>query len=99
MAFNFAYLSKIGQSQQIDPTYNAATGDVQGALPTWWNYNASSTGSNESAATVEASGYFNGAKGYMKQGDVIYVYTNDPGYHFLNVASNNGTTVTTAVIV
>jgi len=32
-------------------------------------------------------------------GDVIYVYSNDPGYHFLNVATNSSGTVTTAQIV
>jgi len=99
MAFSFQYLAKVGQSQQYDRTYNPATGDAAAPIPQMWMYNASSTGANASAAAVETSGYFNGASGYLLQGDVIYVYTNDPGYHFLNVATNSSGTVTTAAIV
>ncbi len=63
-----------------------------------WTYNASVTGSNESAATVEGAGYFLGANGYLKVGDIIFVSCNDPVTHVLNVATNTGAALTTAVV-
>lgn len=99
MAFSLQYLAKVGLSLQYDKTYNPATGASAAPIPQMWMYNASSGGANDSTATVEGSGYFNGANGYLGVGDVIYVYTNNPGYHFLNVATNSSGTVTTAAIV
>lgn len=99
MAFALQYLSRGEQTQQYDKTYNSATGNTTAPIPSIWYYNASATGSNDNAAAVEAANYFDGVVGYMVVGDLIYAITNDPGFHLLNVATNNGTHVTTAVLV
>jgi hypothetical protein len=99
MAFELQYLSRNEQTQQYDKTYNSATGNVQGPIPAIWCYNASASGSNDDATAVEAANYFNGAVGYLVVGDLIYAFTNDPGYHLLAVATNNGTNVTVATLL
>ena len=99
MAFSLNFLARIEIAQnQFDQTYNPATGST-GAATGGWTYNASALGANDNTAATQAADYFLGAKGYLKAGDFIYVLSNDPGYHFLNVAVNNGVTVTTAQIV
>jgi len=98
MAFDLMYLAKDSQSQQYDKSYNSNCGDSAAPIPQGWKYNASAAGANNSTAQTQASGYFDGASGYLSVGDVIYVYSNDPGYHFLNVATNSSGTVTTAQI-
>lgn len=99
MAFGLQYLQRAEISVDLNKISNPVEGQVTGAGPSLWMYNASNThGSNDSAATVEGAGYFLAAKGYLSVGDVVYVFTNDPGYHLLAVASNTGTALTTAVI-
>ena len=99
MAFSFNYLSRLEATQQLDPAYNSATGVTTSPCPKMFTYNASAGGANASTAQTQASGYFNGALGYLNVGDAIYVVSNDPGYHLIYVATNNGTTVTTTQIV
>jgi hypothetical protein len=99
MAFGFQWLSKVEQSQVYEKTHNSSIGDVTSPIPTQWMYNASATGSNDASAAVQGVGYFNGANGYMKIGDVIYINTNDPAVHFIWVSNNAGGVVTTTQIV
>lgn len=99
MAFSLQYLKKVSQTEQFDPAYNSNCGMASFRGIQLWTYDANSTGSNDSAATVEASGYFNGALGYLAVGDVIFLDSNDPAGHILRVATNNGTTVTTTATV
>lgn len=57
-----------------------------------WNYKTSDT-----EATVEASGYFNSVAGHLSVGDFINVYYSSAAdANILRVATNDGTTVTTA---
>ena len=99
MAFSLQYFAKVGQSQQYDKTYNSGCGDSAAPIPQIWVYNGSAAAGNASTAQSQASGYFNGASGYLSVGDIIYVLSNDPGYHIINVATNSAGTVTTAQIV
>ena len=100
MAFNFNYLSRAQDTQTYEKSHTAVSGVVTGPVCSLWMYNATSTGSNESAATIEGANYFLGAIGYMKVGDMIMVSTNDPASHILNISVNNGTTtISTAVVV
>jgi hypothetical protein len=99
MAFGLQYLSRIEQSQQPDPTYNSATGNVQGAIPKIWSFNAAATAANNSTAQTQAAAYFDGAVGYLAVGDLIWVVSNDPGYHLIYIATNNGVTTTTVQLV
>ncbi len=99
MAAGLQYLAKVSQSQELDKTYNSATGDVGSAMPQMWMYNASAGGSDEASATVQGANYFDFALGYLSPGDLVYVFSNDPAYHLLNIATNTGVHVTTAQIV
>lgn len=59
-----------------------------------WNYNTA-----DAEATVEASGYFNDVASYLSVGDFINVFFGEGGSNgstILRVATNDGTTVTTA---
>ena len=98
MTFALQWLTRVEQTENLDKTTNPGSGMDTVTSPQMWAYNAGAAGANDNAAAVEASGYFNGALGYLKVGDAVYVYTNDPGYHLLAVATNNGTTVTTSVV-
>lgn len=99
MAFSFNYLSKISQSQDLDASYNPSTGLVGAKVPNHFSYNASATGSNESAATVNAANYFLTAYASLKPGDTIYVYSNDPQYSLRAVATSTVAGVTTAATI
>lgn len=99
MAFGLQYLSRAELTQQMDATYNSATGNVQGAIPKIWSYNAAATAANNSTAQTQGAGYFDGAVGYLAVGDLIWVVSNDPGYHLIYVATNNGVTTTTTQLV
>ena len=100
MAFNLNYLQRVDATIDLNKISNPLNGQCTGQGKTIWIYDASATGSNEAAATVEASGYFNAATGYLSNADLIYVPTNDPGYHLLAVTSVTGATpVTTSAIV
>lgn len=100
MAFNFNYFQRVNSTISISKSVNPAEGQATGIGPTIWTYDASSTGSNESAATVEASNYFLPASGYIKAGDWILANTNNPGYHILNVtAVTAGSSITTSQLV
>lgn len=97
MAFDFKWLTRVNQTISPFKAQNPAEGQATGG-PTMWFYNASSTGSNETAATIEGANYFLGASGFFGVGDWIICDTNDPNYVILNVtAVTAGTTVTTAV--
>ncbi len=101
MAFNLQYLQRANATVDLNKISNPAEGQVLGFGPTMWLYNGTSTnGSNDASATIQASGYFNGATGYLSQNDLIYISCNDSSNtvaHLLNVTSTTGnTTVTTA---
>lgn len=99
MAFGLQYLNKLSSSHQLDPTYNSNTGDSVGIGPSIWTYQASAAYANNSTAEVIASGYFNGASGYLAVGDQIHANTNNPAGLLLRVATNSSGTVTTTQIV
>ena len=99
MAFDLKWLSRVEQTSFLDKTSNPIAGMDSVISPQMWVYNGGATGANDTAAAIEASGYFNSAKGYLNVGDVVYIFTNNPGFHFISVATNNGTTVTTSVVV
>jgi hypothetical protein len=100
MAFSLNFLARVELAQnQFDPAYNPATGSATGVAVNMWTYNAGAAAANDTTAATQAADYFLGAKGYLKAGDMIYVSSNNPGFHILNVAVNNGVTVTTAQIV
>ena len=100
MAFGLQYLQRVNSTVDLNKISNPTEGQVTGQGPTMWLYNATSVGANDSAATVEGSAYFNGATGYLSKGDLVYVTTNDPGYHLLAVTSTSqATPVTTSALV
>ena len=99
MAFSLQYLAKVSQTQQYDKSYNSNCGDSAAPIPQMWVFGAGAAQANASAAQVEASGYFNGANGYLSVGDFIFVDTNDPASHILRVATNSAGTVTTTATV
>lgn len=99
MAFSLNYLQRVQSGIDLNKVSNPLEGQCTGQGKTMWMYDASATGSNESLATVEASGYFNAATGYLSNADLLYVPTNDPQYLFLAVTSATGAaTVTTTAI-
>lgn len=76
MAFSLQYLQRVYSSVDLNKVSNPTVGESVGIGPSVWTYSAAATGgSNDSAATVEASGYFNGATGYVSNGDMIYAVT------------------------
>jgi hypothetical protein len=99
MAFAFQYLARLEATQQYDKTINVPSGCAANAIPTAWIYNAGAAAANATAAATQAANYFSTAFGYLSVGDIIYVYSNDPGYHILNVATSSSAGVTTAQIV
>lgn len=102
MAFNQLYLERVEATQEnvTDKTLNPHDGLITVPGITLWMYNATSTGSNESAATVEGANYFLPAIGYMSLGDWIILNSNDPAHHILVVSANNGTnTISTTQVV
>lgn len=73
MAFNLNYLARVSASENND-------------VMRQWTYNATSTGSNVTVATVAATGYLNGAQqdltsgyeaGLLGVGDTIFIHGND----------------------
>lgn len=102
MAFSLNYLQRVSGTVDLNKISNPLEGQVTGQGPSMWLFNASSTAANNSAAQVVASGYFNGATGYLSQGDLIYVNCNDSANtvaHSYNVTSLTlATTVTVALI-
>lgn len=102
MAFSLDYLQRVQSGVDLNKVSNPLEGQVTGQGVTVWTYNAKSTGANGAAAAVEASGYFNGATGYLSIGDFIVVACNDSADtvgHILNVTSATGAaTVTTGVV-
>ncbi len=99
MAFDLKYLAKCSQTQQYDRSYNSNCGDTTGPIPQMWVFNASATAANNSTAQTVAANYFDGALGYLAVGDLIWVVSNDPGYHLIYVATNNGVNVTTVNLI
>jgi hypothetical protein len=99
MAFDLSFLSRVEQTQQYDKTLNVSTGLVLGSIPKMWTFNAAATAANNSTAQTVAANYFNGASGYLEVGDLIWVVSNDPGYHLIYVATNAGGNVTTINLV
>jgi len=98
-AFNFQWLQRVNITLDPNKASNPLQGQATGG-PTIWVYNAQASAGNASAATVSASNYFLGAVGYFSVGDLIYVPTNDPGFHLLAVSTITGTTTinTTSVV-
>lgn len=100
MSFNLQWLQRANATLDLNKVSNPQEGQASGFGPTMWLYNGQSTGSNDSSATIQTSGYFDGATGYLSQNDLIYVACNDSSNtvaHLLNVTSTTGnTTVTTA---
>lgn len=99
MAFNLQYLRKVSTTRQYDPTLNSVEAEVLGIGPNMWSYQANASYANNSTAEVTASGYFNGASGYLSVGDFIFANTNNPAGIMLRVATNSSGTVTTTQIV
>lgn len=101
MAFSLDYLQRVQASVDLNKISNPLEGQVTGQGPTMWLYNGVAAG--DATATIAASGYFNGATGYLSQGDLIYANTTDSantGAHFYNVTSATGAaTVTVATTV
>lgn len=95
MAFNLNYLQRLDSTIDLNKISNPIEGQATGQGKTFWTYDASASGTNESEATVSASGYFNGATGYLSIGDWVFVNTNDPGYHIYNVTSATGAATVT----
>jgi hypothetical protein len=99
MAFGLQYLAKIELAQnQFDQTYNPATGSATGQAAGVWSYNATASGANDNTAAVEGANYFNGANGYLKVADMIYIACNDAN-HIITVTTNAGGNVTTTQLV
>ncbi len=100
MAFGLNFLARMELAQnQFDRTYNPATGSASGIAVEMWTYNASALGANDTTAATVAANYFNGASGYLKVGDLIWVVSNDPGYHLIYVATNAAGAVTTINLI
>lgn len=99
MAFSLQYFEKLGQSQQYDKTYNAATGSCGASIIQSWVYDGSASKGNASTAQVIASGYFNGASGYLSVGDIIFAESNTPATVIMRVNTNSAGTVTTTQTV
>ena len=99
MAFDFKYMSIVDQQQNLDPTLNGPSAQVNGFGVRIFTYQGSATGANDTTAATQAADYFLPATGYLRNGDLIYVTSNNPGYHLLNVNVSNGVTVTTTQIV
>lgn len=98
MAFDLQYLNRVYASVDLNKVSNPAEGQVDAQGTSMWTYNAKSTGANNTAAEVAASGYFNGATGYLSQGDAIYVACNDSTNtvaHLYNVTSATGAATVT----
>jgi hypothetical protein len=99
MAFDLKYLARMEQTMSLDSTLNDRSANVQGKMVRMWTFNAGAAGANDNTAATQAAGYFLPATGYLNVGDMIYVYSNDPGFHILNVATNTGVALTTTQIV
>ena len=91
MAFNIDYMARVSTSANSD------------ALKVW-TYNGTSTGSNETLATITASGYFNSFQqkltsgsefGPLQVGDVIYMHGNDASGHYVVTSVTTNVTVAT----
>lgn len=60
-----------------------------GQAPQLWSYTTT-----DAIATVNTSGYFNGAAGVLKVGDLVYVFdSNTPTASLVVVLSNTGSVV------
>jgi hypothetical protein len=98
MTFALQYIAKANLSQQFDNAYNPATGCAAHPIPQFWCYDGTSAGGNSNAAAIQASGYFNGASGYLHVGDLIWATATDTP-HLIYVATNSSGTVTTTQLI
>lgn len=99
MAFSLNYLSRIGQTKDLDKTLNVKAGMDTQLGPQVWTYNGKAAdGSNDTLAAIVAADYFLAGRGYIKQGDFILINANDPAYALLSVTASTALTVTTADI-
>lgn len=100
MAFGLQFLNRVNGTLDLNKISNPVEGQADGQGVTMWTYNAQSSAANNTAAQVATSGYFNGATGYLSQGDLVYAACNDSTNtvaHVYNVTSATGAaTVTVA---
>ena len=99
MAFALSALVRCELSGQPDSTFNSSSALVTGRGIRIWTYNASANGANDTTAATQAAGYFLPATAYLNVGDLIWVVSNDPGYHLIYVATNTGLALTTVQLV
>lgn len=97
------YISRTEQTNNLDVTLNVKAGMDRIPGPQTWQYNATASGANNSAAEVAAANYFSpvvvdpllgSAHGIFKVGDLIYASCNDPvgqGMHVATMAAGAST--------
>ena len=98
MAFDFRWLALCQQTQVLDPTHNSSVGVVGNPVPKSYTYNAALNGANDTTAATQAANYFINAFAFLNVGDVIYVSSNNPGFHFVAVTASAVGGVTVAQI-
>jgi hypothetical protein len=96
MAFDFTYLGRLSQSDNVDKTINTRDGQAAGGQTTMWTYNGTDSGSDEALATIVAADYFQSAWASLNVGDGIFVSANDVTAALVFVATSaaGGITVT-----
>lgn len=100
MAFNLDYLQRVPTTSDLDGVSNPTEGETTDTGTTIWTYNAHSTDGNASLAQVQASGFFNGAVGYFKNGDFIFIACNDSSNTYtIKVYVDSATGVTPVTVV
>ncbi len=98
MSFSLNYLQRVAATVDLNKISNPLEGQVTGQGPSMWLFNGSSTAANNSAAQIATSAYFDGAVGYLSQGDLVYAQCNDSTNtvaHLYNVTSVTGVTPVT----
>ena len=99
MAFGLQYLTRCEQSMQPDATFNTVDAAITGQSIRMWSYNAKATGANDTTAATQAANYFLPVYAYLNVGDLIWVCTNDPGFHLIYIATSAAGGVTTVQLV
>lgn len=96
MAFSLNFFQRVPSTTDFSKIINSFPGNTTGNVVNCWVFNATAVGANNSAAEVAASAYFDGAVGYLSQGDYIWAACNN-GSVVLNVTSATGVTPVTTV--
>jgi hypothetical protein len=96
MAFDLKYLTRLEQTEVLDKTTNPISGMDTQSHPSFWMFNGSASGADDTITEIDDADYFLAAYGYLSVGDAIWCVGNN-GAILLAVATSAVGGVTTTL--